>query len=310
MHDELPMERRGSESGSGLACLPPRTAALLELVDDPDPGVWTAVRKSLLGLAGAEPRVRRALVRLSAGAPARLRIRARELLATVERREIVRRLQRRAARISNEPVCLESSLFLLGRLAAPALDARPYRKALAAMAERVRIRAAERPPESRGLALVDVLARDLGYEGDRDDYHHPDNIHLHRVIERKLGLPLTLTALYLSVARRAGISAVGVALPGHVVLRVRDGHASHLVDPFSRGRLLTRRECVRYLTQHHLPGGAASLRDASEGELFARQVRNLEAGFRSRGLTARAREVARVRMLLERDSPSRHRHAD
>jgi regulator of sirC expression with transglutaminase-like and TPR domain len=175
------------------------------------------------------------------------------------------------------------------------------------MADRVRARASQRPPDSRALALVDVLARELHNEGDREDYHHPDNIHLHRVIERKVGLPLTLTALYLSVARRAGISAAGVALPGHVILRVRDGNVSHLVDPYSRGQLLTRRECRQYLAQHGIRADPDQFRGATDRELFTRQVRNLEVGYRSRGLGARAREVARVRMLLDSETGSRLR---
>ena len=207
---------------------------------------------------------------------------------------------------------LESALFLLARIEQPDLDARPYRRAMDAMASEVRRRAEKEPPGlGRPLCLAQYLGQELGYAGSQEDYHHPDRIHLHRVIETKLGMPLALSALYLFVARRAGLRAGIVPLPGHVMLRLYaagdSGPAagagkdrSLLVDPFHRGALRTRRECQQYLSQHGLASEPSWFRDAEDDALFLRHVRNLHHSARRRGLGSLARELERVARALVR----------
>jgi regulator of sirC expression with transglutaminase-like and TPR domain len=244
---------------------------------------------------------------------ARERGRARRVLLELDRRETMRRLARRAAR---RWIDLESALFLLGSMDRPRLDSRPYTRALDAMGEAVR-RIADREPSgiSRALALVTYLSGELGFTGDQEDYLHPDNVHLHRVIERRRGIPLTLVAVYLAVARRAGVRATAVPLPGHVMLRVHaDGgpadspgatNRAVLVDPFHGGKLRTRRECQEYLRRHGVEVGAEWFRDADDTELFQRQVRNLERSASQRGVRGLSRDLGVVAEILERSRARR-----
>jgi regulator of sirC expression with transglutaminase-like and TPR domain len=228
------------------------------------------------------------------------RTRARALLASAERAEVIRRLARHAARGRIE---LEPALFLLGRLDAPGLDVRPYRKALDAMGAEVRERAAgARNEGERARALLGYLGEDLSIRGDAEDYHHPDNAHLHRAIERRSGLPLTLSALYTSVARRAGIPCGLVALPGHVIVRLPVGRSALFADPFRGGALISRRECMHFLAQRGQPATTAWLREASGAQLFLRQVHNLRASWELAGLDARA---AKLDVVIEVLSHSR-----
>ena len=71
------------------------------------------------------------------------------------------------------------------------------------------LEAAAEDPLDRGQALVDYLGRELGSGGSTGDFHHPDNSHFPRVLEKKRGMPLALSAVYVFVARRAGIRANG-----------------------------------------------------------------------------------------------------
>jgi hypothetical protein len=99
--------------------------------------------------------------------------------------------------------------------------------------------------ESRGslLAGVDALERLLGREialtGDRDTFDAPVNSFLPRVLERKRGLPITLSIVYVEVARRANLPLFGVSLPGHFVAGYAFGEKTMLIDPFDSGRKLT-----------------------------------------------------------------------
>lgn len=238
------------------------------------------------------------LRRASASSDARVRAHARTLLMEAERRVALRRLARYA---SAGRLDLETGLFLLGRLHTPRLDPRPYRRALDAMGRKVRGRAAARAGGlERARALVDYLGGELDFRGDGDDYHHPDNVHLHRAIERKRGLPLTLVALYLAVARRAGIEASAIPLPGHVMLRLRGGRRDLIVDPFHGGAARSQEALMGYLALHGLSFRPEWFRDAPDAALLQRQSGNLARSFEQRGLKREARALLGIAELFGR----------
>lgn len=225
------------------------------------------------------------------------RSRARDWLAARERWRVLRRLAAFAAR---RELGLERGLFLLARLEYPALDLRPYLAQLDAYAAEVLRRVESMPPTlERSLAAVEFLAREQGFTGDREDYHHPDNVHLHRVLERRRGLPLSLAAVHAFVARRAGIRATLVPLPGHVLLRVRGGSQSALIDVFDGGARKSERELLEYLAQHNLPFQPGWFRDADDATMFQRQVNNLRNSYARRGLLREARGLGAVLAALE-----------
>lgn len=260
------------------------------LLGDPSPRVRTELRRVFLeaGRLG-RPLLRRAERSEDAAA----RAHARSLLAELDRRAVLRRL---LAHATGGRIDLESSLLLLARLDRPDLDARPYRRALDAMAERVRERAAKRSGLDRARTLVEVLAKDLGYRGRDEHLHHPGRIHLHRVIERKTGLPLALVAIHILVARRAGIHAAALPLPGHVMLKLEEDGRSIVVDPYHGGEPRSPNALLAYLAHHGLAYRPGWFREASDLRLFRRQVANLR---RCHELFGRSRRVHEIDLLLE-----------
>ncbi|HED64466.1 MAG TPA: hypothetical protein ENJ09_02815 [Planctomycetes bacterium] len=225
-------------------------------------------------------------------------MRARAILAGRERGSTMRRLLGYAAK---DEIDLERALFLLGRLDRSDLDTRPYERALDAMAEEVAERAArESDAFARPMVLSQYLGNELGFIGSEVDLTHPDNIHLHRAIERKCGLPLTLTAIYLFVARRAGIRAAPVALPGRVLLRLYAGKRALLIDPFQGGRARTRSDCIRYLAKHGLVPRPDWFHDATDRQLFQRHVLNLMSSSQARGKTQETAELHRLALEIAR----------
>jgi regulator of sirC expression with transglutaminase-like and TPR domain len=264
----------------------PRLRALFELLLDDSPRVVAAVQSEFASMGRAPLG---ALRRAALDTDPRRRARARATLLALQREIVLRRLVRRAARAD---ASLEGALFLLSRYAIPELDARPYRRALAAMAVEVRARAQRcQDPLEAALQLSGYLAGELGYSGDRDDYHQPDNVLLHRTIERRRGMPLTLCAIYACVAERAGLRSACVPLPGHVMLRLYAGNRSVLLDPFDGGRARTRRECEEYLTRNGLAVEPAWFQDARPDLLLQRHTMNLARSYQGRGLEREAREL-------------------
>ena len=150
-------------------------------------------------------------------------------------------------------------------------------------------------------ALEGLLARRLGFAGDRDDYDHPHNSFLPRVVARRRGLPILLAVVYLEVARRAALPLVGLALPGHFVVGYRLPPGGLVViDPFERARILTAGELDAIA---HRAGAAltpAMLTPATPAEIAARMLRNLAGSYRRRGRADKLAEVAALAAAVER----------
>jgi regulator of sirC expression with transglutaminase-like and TPR domain len=136
-------------------------------------------------------------------------------------------------------------------------------------------------PHWRGLALAEFLFQTYGLRGNTDDYADPRNSYLNQVLERRLGIPISLSVIYLEVGRRLHLPVAGVGLPGHFIVRVDgEGEAPEYLDPFHGGRLLTRDDC------RELVRSAAGIEDvfdedwlapAPPREIVARMLNNLRA---------------------------------
>jgi regulator of sirC expression with transglutaminase-like and TPR domain len=271
-----------------------RLVVLASLLSDDSPLVWDEVRRQF-EQAGARalPTLRKA----AQSAQPLVRARARSLLAERDKRFALRRLLRYSLR---DKIDLERALFLLGRHRDPHLDPRPHQRALDAMAAEVARRAKKKQGElSRALCLSEYLGGELEYGGSIADFHHPDNIHLHCAIERRAGMPLTLCAIYMFVARRAGFRVAPLPLPGHVMLRIYGSNQSVIVDPYERGKARSEADCRKYLEQHKLAFHPAWLSDAGDAVMLKRQVMNLLRSTQARGLKRDARELSTLMRALE-----------
>jgi regulator of sirC expression with transglutaminase-like and TPR domain len=229
---------------------------------------------------------------------ARVRSHARSLQDSLQRDALMRRLTCLAAR---ETIDLESVYWLLSRMERPDLDLRPYRLALDAMGKEVCKRTKHlRDDLQKGQVLVHYLGTELGYKGEIQASKQPDLVYLHRTIEQKHGLPLTLCALYSFVANRAGLRTGIVPLPGHVMLRLYGRYQNLIVDPFHGGEARTQDELLNYLRDHGLRFNPVWMHDASNRMLFARQLANLQNLLRAVDLPGRARSLDSMLMLLRR----------
>ncbi|MEO1235704.1 MAG: transglutaminase-like domain-containing protein [Planctomycetota bacterium] len=129
-----------------------------------------------------------------------------------------------------------------------------------------------------------VLFDEAGFAGNTDDYYHPDNSYLHRVLDTKRGLPITLTLVYKAVLEPLGLRVRGVNAPGHFLAAVhdRDHGPPTLIDPFHGGKLLTREEAF---TRIETVAGGAVVRDdallppARHDTWLVRLIQNLVGSF-------------------------------
>lgn len=149
-------------------------------------------------------------------------------------------------------------------------------------------------------ALADHLFADLGFAGNAADYYDPRNSYLDQVVARRLGIPITLSVLAIVVGRRLGVPLVGVAMPGHFLLRDQVD-PQVFVDPFAGGTLIDRHRCeVMFHALHGVDVAfdEAYLEPVGTDLMLSRMLANLRSVFLSRGDRASLVWVLRLRTVL------------
>ena len=193
----------------------------------------------------------------------------------------------------------------IARDAHPDLDRTDVLERIEALADRVRDRCS---PGSGARAMIGqinwVMFVEEGFRGNTDDYFDPANSYLGEVVDRKLGLPITLSILYREVARQVGLGLACVNLPMHFALKIAGRDEPLFVDPFHEGRLLDLPACERFLgelagREVRLSAEECSGCDASV--TVARMLRNLKAIYLERKDYASALPVVRRLAALRRD---------
>lgn len=185
------------------------------------------------------------------------------------------------AELRDSEIDLPGAALLIARMAYPRLNESVYRQYLSQLAGRLRSRLNE---TDRPVAMIEKLNRILfdeeGFRGNQRDYYDPDNSFLNRVLDRKLGIPITLSLVYIDVGQRAGMNLSGIALPGHFIAASPHESGRILIDPFNRGAILSEEEC-RTMARRR-PGAESAfdirqLKPARPKEILIRMLRNLKA---------------------------------
>jgi regulator of sirC expression with transglutaminase-like and TPR domain len=132
------------------------------------------------------------------------------------------------------------------------LEVEEYLRRIAALGQQARERLAESPQGTRVEVFNHFMFEEVGLHGNAEDYYDPRNSFLHRVLDRRTGIPITLSVIYMLVGREAGLEVEGIGLPGHFIVRAgeREMLETVLVDPF-RGTMTTLRECQERLDQFY-----------------------------------------------------------
>ncbi len=152
-------------------------------------------------------------------------------------------------------------------------------------------------PKATADGVMGYLFGTLGFRGNADDYGDPRNSFLDDVLDRRLGIPITLSVLVMEVGRRVGVAFEGVGLPGHFVVRQGDD----LFDPFEGGRRLTDAECADHVQRIYgdaVEFDPSMLAAVGPRAIVARMLANLKQRFTMEGDAVDAEWVIRLRTLI------------
>jgi len=188
-------------------------------------------------------------------------------------------------------VDLARAAFLIAQIEYPGLDLERELSLLDSLAAGAALRLGENRDTIYTLNTIsEYLFDEVELQGNTDEYYDPRNSYLNQVLMRRLGIPITLSLVYLEVGKRLGIPLVGIGMPGHFLLRHRD-ETGLFVDPFNRGILLSEDECAERLTQvtqSQVDWDPEFLNPISNREYLTRMLRNLKSIYLQQGNYERA----------------------
>lgn len=271
--------------------------ALLKLLGDEDPAVHRTIRARLL--AGGES-VFPFLERHRLHPDPAVRLRVRELLR-----------ERAAARYDGEflqfvlsqgeHLDLEEGIWRFTRTTYPDTNVEAFQAQLDEWAARVQgLLPSGFGPGVALDAMNEVLFEQLQFRGNAENYFDPANSYLNRVMDRRLGIPISLSAVYLLVAKRVQLPMVGIGMPAHFLCRFQTAMAEVYIDPFHRGQLLTRLDCRKRLLESAIGYDERHLAPLSSRRILQRMIANLHLIHKERRNRTDADRLQRYLVALSR----------
>ena len=184
----------------------------------------------------------------------------------------------RLVALPEERMDLEAGAFLIARYAYPTLEVDLYRRQLDEMAQEVRDRIG---PRASGEETVKTLNRYLfteqGFKGNTKNYYELENSYINRVIDRRTGIPISLSTVYLIIGKRLGLPVQGIGMPGHFLVKFESERYKIFVDCFNGGALLTEKNCQRFLTEAGYGFDEKYLQQSPGRAILSRMIKNLLA---------------------------------
>jgi regulator of sirC expression with transglutaminase-like and TPR domain len=224
------------------------------------------------------------------------------------------RVQRLMDALSDErsAVPLDVAALELASIEFPGLDMESCLARLDSYAEQIRCQLAG---NASGLEYIhaanELLFEVLQFRGNENEYYDPRNSCLNSVLMRRLGIPITLSVVYIEVSRRLNRSVYGVGLPGHFIVAYEDADARYWIDPFHNGRILSFAECNALAQQAagvDLRANPAVLAPVNKRQILVRMLSNLKAIYLRGEAFEKARQVLDLLIQATPDYPEEYRH--
>jgi regulator of sirC expression with transglutaminase-like and TPR domain len=193
----------------------------------------------------------------------------------------------------------------------PQLEVPPYIDRLDRMAAAAQeiIRSEDSPVELIEK-INSVLFDQFGFRGNSEDYYDPRNSFFNDVLDRRLGIPITLSALYLEISRRLKFPIVGVGMPGHFVVKYITRTEELFLDPFHRGEILSRDECrdrIQEMYGDAVPFSERLLERVTNRQILSRMLNNLKVIYLKAQAFDKALAIVDMMLMAEPDDTEQFR---
>jgi regulator of sirC expression with transglutaminase-like and TPR domain len=205
--------------------------------------------------------------------------------------------------ISRSPIDVPHAALCFAReIAYPELDVQHYRLRIDHITQAARAQLSPfLPVTGQAEALSDFLFIQQRFQGNGANYQDPRNSYVNEVIERRLGIPISLSVIYIAIAQELGLPAQGVGLPGHFIVGIQESDGGIYLDPFHGGVRLSRADCAQLVREATGFSGAFQpewLKPVSPTVILTRMLNNLRNIYQHQeDWTHTLAVVERLRML-------------
>jgi regulator of sirC expression with transglutaminase-like and TPR domain len=190
----------------------------------------------------------------------------------------------------------------------PDLDIKQYLRRLDTLAARVDVLVGvDRAAANVIEGINEVLFVQEGLRGNCDDYYDPRNSYLNEVLDRRLGIPISLSVIYMEIARRIDFSIEGIGFPGHFLVKHVANNRNIVIDPFDMGRIITPNECQELLDKIHkgaVTMNASLLQPMEKRTIITRMLYNLKSIYTQKELCFKAISVIDKILVLNPGMPT------
>ena len=246
--------------------------ALLKLLVDEDAAVYQTIRRKILSCG---PEAASWMRRHILSSDPVLRRRAQEIIQHLARQETDNQFLTFCLN-QGEVFDAEEAIWLLARTQYPDINVAAYQALLDSFAGELVERIDYQAPAEQILGTVNqFLYEELRYAGNEEAYYDPENSYLNRVMDRRTGNPISLCLIYIFLARRLHLPVTGIGMPGHFLCRYQAPTAELFVDPFYRGKFLSKADCIGYLRKAENGYHEGDLEPAGPRRILLRVCSNL-----------------------------------
>ncbi|HXC62686.1 MAG TPA: transglutaminase-like domain-containing protein [Nitrospiria bacterium] len=270
--------------------------ALFKLLSDDDEKIAKLVSQQILQVG--EPAI--PLLEQTAAEDSLIGDRARAVLAVLQFKELEEAFLDFSAK-DDAGLDLEEGAFLIARFGYPQMKPTNYQALLDDMATEIapNIRR-KRLPEEILRTINNYLFLEQGFVGNTDHYYDPDNSYINRVLDRRTGIPISLSIVYLLIAKRLELPVFGIGMPGHFLVKYSDKKNEILADPFNKGRLLTKTDCANFLINSGYDFEESYLAATPNRTILSRMIRNLISVYTKQKEIRLAEHLGKLLAILEK----------
>jgi len=293
------------EQNKGLG----QISSLIQLLTDRDEFVRTRVSNQLVELGeDALPFLEIA----TRGEDESLRIKAQLVIQNILPNKLAQKFRQLARKGLGQDVDLETGIMLIMEFGYPESNPEIYCQKLDNLAQKLsEVLDVNADPLEIVAEFTRFLFQENGFKGNKDNYHNPDNSFINKVLENHTGLPITLSALCILLAKRLALPIVGVGMPGHYIVKYSLPIEPIFFDPFDQGRLLTKNECVKIVEQLGYPFEEHFLSQSTQRETLVRMLNNLIQIYKNSNEIKKAETLSEyIKILLNpsKNEPSERIH--
>lgn len=214
-------------------------------------------------------------------------------------------LEDKFSRLTLKEDILEEAAFLLASFEYPDVNMSEYSKELDKMAMEIESMLLKVNMNSKRLETLEILNTvnnylffEKGFTGNAENYYEPDNSYVNKVMETKLGIPITLSLIYILISRRLNLPVFGISLPGHFILKYSDAEEEFFIDPFNKGVIISMKEAEEFIKKSGMAKSDFEsipyLKNTSDKEIILRVIRNLVEIYKKKSEALKSEQLEKL----------------